>query len=129
MHKRLPFWFRQEIPRDAGFIKNRLKEFENSGLNTVCLSARCPNLNRCFEDNSVTFMIMGSNCSRNCGFCAVDKGRLNPLDALETYNLALTIRRLNLSYVVIPGTRMICLLAGLPIWPGVFDKKNQPEED
>ena len=101
MHKRLPFWFRQEIPRDAGFIKNRLKEFENSGLNTVCLSARCPNLNRCFEDNSVTFMIMGSNCSRNCGFCAVDKGRLNPLDALETYNLALTIRRLNLSYVVI----------------------------
>ncbi|MDO8747510.1 MAG: lipoyl synthase [Candidatus Omnitrophota bacterium] len=101
MTTRLPSWFRQEIPRDVGFIKNRLKEFENSGLNTVCLSARCPNINRCFEDNSVTFMIMGSNCSRNCGFCAVDKGRLNPLDLSETYNLALTINRLNLSYVVI----------------------------
>lgn len=101
MLKRLPSWFRQEIPRDAGFIKNRLKEFENSGLNTVCLSARCPNLNSCFEDNSVTFMIMGSNCSRDCGFCAVDKGRLNPLELSETYNLALTINRLNLSYVVI----------------------------
>lgn len=101
MLKRLPSWFRQEIPKDTGFIKNRLKEFENSGLNTVCLSARCPNINRCFEDNSVTFMIMGSNCSRNCGFCAVDKGRLNPLELSETYNLALTINRLNLSYVVI----------------------------
>lgn len=101
MRKRFPPWFRQEIPRDIGFIKNRLKEFENSGLNTVCVSARCPNINSCFEDNSVTFMIMGSNCSRNCGFCAVDKGRLNPLDPSEAYNLALTIRRLNLSYVVI----------------------------
>ena len=101
MTTRLPSWFRQEIPRDAGFVKNRLREFENSGLNTVCLSARCPNLNRCFEDNSVTFMIMGSNCSRDCGFCAVDKGRLNPLELSETYNLALTINRLNLSYVVI----------------------------
>ena len=101
MRKRLPSWFRQEIPRDIGFIKNRLKEFENSGLHTVCLSARCPNINSCFEDNSVTFMIMGSNCSRNCGFCAVDKGRLNPLEPSETYNLALAIRRLNLSYVVI----------------------------
>ena len=46
-------------------------------------------------------MIMGSNCSRDCGFCAVDKGRLNPLELSETYNLALTINRLNLSYVVI----------------------------
>jgi len=101
MRKRLPSWFRQEIPRDIGFIKNRLKEFENSGLHTVCLSARCPNINRCFEDNSVTFMIMGSSCSRNCGFCAVDKGGLSPLEPSEAYNLALTIRRLNLSYVVI----------------------------
>lgn len=98
---RLPSWFRQEIPRDVSFIKNRLKEFENSGLNTVCLSARCPNLSRCFEDNSVTFMIMGSSCSRNCGFCAVDKDRLGPIDPREAYNLALTIKRLNLSYVVI----------------------------
>lgn len=101
MYKRIPSWFRQEIPKDAGFIKNRLEEFKNSGLNTVCLSSRCPNINSCFEDNSVTFMIMGSRCSRNCGFCAVDKGRLNPLEPSETYNLALTIYRLNLSYVVI----------------------------
>lgn len=101
MYKRLPSWFRQEIPKDTGFIKNRLKEFENSGLNTVCVSARCPNLSRCFQDNSVTFMIMGSSCSRNCGFCAVNKDRLDPLDPSEAYNLALTVNRLNLSYVVI----------------------------
>lgn len=101
MITRLPAWFRQEIPRDINLIKNRLKSFENHNLNTVCLSAHCPNIGRCFEDNSVTFMILGDACSRNCGFCAVSKERPRVLDLSEPYNLALTIRGLNLRYVVL----------------------------
>ncbi|TAN59071.1 lipoyl synthase, partial [bacterium] len=95
MITRLPAWFRQEIPRDINLIKNRLKSFENHNLNTVCLSARCPNISRCFEDNSVTFMILGDACSRNCRFCAVNKERPRALGLSEAYNLALTIRSLN----------------------------------
>lgn len=101
MASRLPSWFKQEIPRDIDFIRNRLKDFENHKLSTVCLSARCLNINHCFEHNSVTFMILGDSCSRNCTFCAVPKGRLRPLDLAEPYNLALTIQKLNLEYIVI----------------------------
>ena len=101
MMTRLPAWFRQEIPRDIHLVKNRLKSFENHKLNTVCASARCPNINRCFENNSVTFMILGDACSRNCGFCAVSKERPRVLDLSEPYNLALTIRGFNLRYVVL----------------------------
>jgi len=98
---RLPSWFTQKIPKDINFIKNRLRDFENAKLSTVCKSAHCPNINYCFEHNSVTFMILGDTCSRNCNFCAVRKGRLRPLELGEPYNLALTIRNLNLQYSVI----------------------------
>lgn len=98
---RLPPWFRQEIPNNPAFIKNRLKDFENYRLHTVCLSAHCPNLNGCFENKSMTFMILGDNCSRNCRFCAVNKGKPLPLNLSEPFNLALAIYRLNLKYAVI----------------------------
>ena len=98
---RLPGWFRQEVPRDISLVKNRIREFEQAGLNTVCKSARCPNLGVCFQTNSVTFMIMGDSCSRNCSFCAVDKSRPRPLDLSEPYKLALTIRKLGLEYIVL----------------------------
>lgn len=97
----LPAWFKQEIPRNIELIKNRIKKFENLRLNTVCKSARCPNLSSCFENNSVTFMIMGDVCGRGCSFCAVSKGRAGPLDISEPYNLALAIREIGLDYVVI----------------------------
>ena len=98
---RLPGWFRQEVPRDISLVKNRIREFEQAGLNTVCKSARCPNLGVCFQANSVTFMIMGDSCSRNCSFCAVDKSRPQALDLSEPYKLALTIRKLGLEYIVL----------------------------
>lgn len=101
MISRLPAWFRQEIPRDIAFIKNRLKNFENARLNTVCLNAKCPNINNCFENNNVTFMLLGNICSRNCNFCAVEKGNSLPPTLLEPYELALSIRRMNLRYVVL----------------------------
>ena len=98
---RLPGWFRQEVPRDISLVKNRIREFEQAGLHTVCKSARCPNLGGCFERNSVTFMIMGDSCSRNCSFCAVSKSRPRPLDLSEPYKLALTIRKMGLEYIVL----------------------------
>lgn len=101
MISRLPPWFRQEVPKDIGFVRNRLKDFENSKLNTVCVSAHCPNINGCFENNSMTFMILGDNCSRNCRFCAVNKGMPLPINLSEAFNLAVAIYRLNLKYIVL----------------------------
>jgi lipoic acid synthetase len=46
-------------------------------------------------------MIMGDKCTRRCPFCDVGHGRPDPLDANEPENLARTIARLKLKYVVI----------------------------
>jgi lipoic acid synthetase len=79
-------------------IKQILRE---SHLNTVCEEASCPNIGECFGKGTATFMIMGDKCTRRCPFCDVGHGRPDPLDTEEPLNLAKTIARLKLKYVVI----------------------------
>ncbi len=79
-------------------IKRILRE---NHLNTVCEEASCPNIGECFGKGTATFMIMGDKCTRRCPFCDVGHGRPDPLDADEPRNLARTIARLKLEYVVI----------------------------
>jgi lipoyl synthase len=79
-------------------IKQILRE---SNLHTVCEEASCPNIGECFGKGTATFMIMGDKCTRRCPFCDVGHGRPDPLDTSEPENLARTIARLKLKYVVI----------------------------
>ena len=79
-------------------IKQILRE---SNLHTVCEEASCPNIGECFGKGTATFMIMGDKCTRRCPFCDVGHGRPDPLDASEPENMAKTIARLKLKYVVI----------------------------
>ena len=79
-------------------IKQILRE---SNLHTVCEEASCPNIGECFGKGTATFMIMGDKCTRRCPFCDVGHGRPDPLDALEPENMAKTIAKLKLKYVVI----------------------------
>jgi lipoyl synthase len=79
-------------------IKQILRE---SNLHTVCEEASCPNIGECFGKGTATFMIMGDKCTRRCPFCDVGHGRPDPLDVHEPENLARTIARLKLKYVVI----------------------------
>ena len=79
-------------------IKQILRE---SNLHTVCEEASCPNIGECFGKGTATFMIMGDKCTRRCPFCDVGHGRPDPLDANEPENMAKTIARLKLKYVVI----------------------------
>ncbi|MBL0423297.1 lipoyl synthase [Ramlibacter sp. AW1] len=79
-------------------IKQILRE---SNLHTVCEEASCPNIGECFGKGTATFMIMGDKCTRRCPFCDVGHGRPDPLDPQEPENLARTIAKLKLKYVVI----------------------------
>jgi len=79
-------------------IKDILRE---NNLVTVCEEASCPNIGECFGKGTATFMIMGDKCTRRCPFCDVGHGRPDPLDTQEPTNLANTIAKLRLSYVVI----------------------------
>src|SRR5215471_8190131 len=71
-------------------------------LNTVCESARCPNMGECWEHRTATFMILGNVCTRACGFCAVPPGKpVGPPDADEPRRVAEAVEKMGLRYVVV----------------------------
>lgn len=98
--RRLPSWFKQEIP-DAAQISKMKHMFRAKRLHTVCESARCPNMGQCWGEGVATFMILGEVCTRACRFCAVKAGLPNELDIAEPKNVALAVQELNLRYVVV----------------------------
>ncbi len=71
------------------------------GLNTVCASARCPNIYECWGQGTATIMILGDVCTRSCGFCAVRTGRPEGPDTGEPLRTALAVREMGLRHVVI----------------------------
>lgn len=104
--QRKPEWLRQKLRATphggklshAHAMKEKLR---SHSLNTVCESAKCPNLHECFERKTATFMIMGNTCTRNCGFCAVGHGETGPLDPDEPRQVAQMVKELGLRHVVI----------------------------
>jgi lipoic acid synthetase len=70
-------------------------------LHTVCESARCPNIGECWHNRTATFMILGNTCTRHCGFCAVPKGRPDPIDFDEPRRVAEAVAALDLQYAVV----------------------------
>ena len=83
---RLPEWARKSRTHFPSL--NKLKTgLRQLNLHTVCESARCPNIHECFHRGAATFMILGSHCTRGCGFCSVPKfnpaRREMPLDAVR----------------------------------------------
>ncbi len=95
-----PDWIRVKIPATTAISKMK-KQFKEKRLFTVCEEASCPNLPECYNHGTATFMIMGDKCTRRCTFCDVGHGRPDPLDKDEPENLAVTIKDMNLKYVVI----------------------------
>lgn len=99
--KKLPDWIRVRV--GAGPNRKYVeKTLSNLHLNTVCASAKCPNLNECWHKKTATFMIMGNKCTRNCRFCAVKHSEKPDLpDSFENDNIIEAVKSLGLKYVVI----------------------------
>lgn len=70
-------------------------------LHTVCEETLCPNLGECFSSGVATFMILGNHCTRNCRFCAVNKGVPEPPDKKEPQKAADAVKALGLRHTVI----------------------------
>lgn len=98
--RRLPAWFHQPVPC-AERIKALKSSLENFSIHTVCQSAHCPNLGRCWEKNTATFMILGDICTRSCRFCAVKTGVPVSLNNNEPFSIAQAVKALGLDYVVV----------------------------
>jgi lipoic acid synthetase len=97
---RRPEWLKVRI--GAGATYAGLKQLiHGEALHTVCEEARCPNMGECWTLGTATFMILGSVCTRNCGFCAVQTGRPPVTDWDEPRRVAEATQRMGLRHVVI----------------------------
>lgn len=99
MQERMPEWFKVKYNQEAVDEVSRL--MAKLRLNTVCKEANCPNLGECFQKHTATFMILGSQCTRNCRFCNVVHGTPEPVDPEEPMHVAEAVRDLKLRHVVI----------------------------
>lgn len=95
-----PSWLRAKAPVGENF-HNLKKLARGLGLHTVCESAQCPNIGECWNHRTATFMLLGDICTRRCGFCAVPKGRPQPLDWDEPRRVAEAVATLGLQHAVI----------------------------
>jgi lipoic acid synthetase len=95
---RLPEWIRVK-----GFygLHDTKRILRNHEVTTVCEEARCPNIGNCYSKPTVTFMILGSKCTRNCGFCSVESSRPEPPDPQEPERVAQAAKEMGLKYVII----------------------------
>jgi lipoic acid synthetase len=58
-------------------------------------------MGECFKKKTVTFMILGNICSRNCAFCAVPNGAPQLVDPMEPQHLAAAAEKLGLLHTVV----------------------------
>lgn len=71
-------------------------------LGTVCREARCPNLPECWSAGAATLMLLGTECTRRCTFCAVTTHwPRGVVDRSEPHRVAEAVRRWRLRYVVL----------------------------
>ncbi|HEX7729332.1 MAG TPA: lipoyl synthase [Terracidiphilus sp.] len=95
-----PEWLRARAPMGENY--HSLKRLARSlNLHTVCESAQCPNIGECWHHKTATFMLLGNLCTRRCGFCAVPKGRPEPIDFDEPRRVAEAVAQLGLEFAVI----------------------------
>ena len=95
-----PEWLKARAP--VGENYHSLKQLARSlHLNTVCESAHCPNIGECWHHKTATFMMLGNLCTRRCGFCAVPKGRPEPIDFDEPRRVAEAVAKLGLLHAVV----------------------------
>ncbi len=95
-----PNWIRVKAPVSREF-KATHDLIRKAKLNTVCEEAACPNIGECWSKKHATVMILGSTCTRACGFCNIKTGIPDSLDPHEPERLATAIAELGLEHVVI----------------------------
>ena len=117
-----PEWLKARAP--VGENYHDLKRLARSlGLHTVCESAQCPNIGECWHHKTATFMMLGNLCTRRCGFCAVPKGRPEPIDLDEPRRVAEAVATLGLEHAVITSVnRDDDLVGGARIFAMVIEE-------
>jgi lipoyl synthase len=97
----LPEWIRIRPPAGPVYpeVRNLLATHR---LGTVCQEARCPNLPECWSAGTATLMLLGTDCTRRCAFCAVKTHWSHgAVDPTEPERVASAVGQWGLRYVVL----------------------------
>lgn len=98
---RFPSWLHRSLPKGSELQKTS-KILAQHRLHTVCEEAKCPNLLECWSHKTATFLIMGKECTRNCGFCDIDFSKTpKNLEEDEPLRVSQSVKELGLRHVVI----------------------------
>lgn len=98
---RFPSWLHRPMPKGSSLASTG-QVLSSHRLHTVCEEAKCPNLIECWSKKTATFLVMGKECTRSCGFCDIDFSK-NPkaLEGDEPERVAESAYELGLKHVVI----------------------------
>ncbi|MEG1617837.1 MAG: lipoyl synthase [Bacteroidales bacterium] len=99
-HTPKPEWLKIKLGDSMAYAKTSAI-LQQYGLNTICVSGKCPNQGECWSRGTATFMIGGDVCTRSCKFCNTKTGRPLPLDPHEPAKLAEVIGKMGLKHAVI----------------------------
>ena len=98
---RFPSWLHRKIPSGGQLFKTNAI-LEKYNLNTVCEEAKCPNRWECYTKKTATFLALGKQCTRNCGFCDIDFSKTpKGIETDEPERIALSVKELGLKHTVI----------------------------
>lgn len=96
-----PSWLHHRLPQGSNLFKTE-SIIQKYRLNTVCEEAKCPNRTECFSKKTATFLALGKQCTRACGFCEIDFSKTPALpEKDEPIRIAKSAKELGLSHVVI----------------------------
>jgi len=109
--RKKPEWLKIKLPSENNFaLVNEV--IKNHGLNTICVSGKCPNMGYCWDKGTATLMILGEICTRACKFCAVKTGKPLPPDPNEPQKVAQSVKILNLKHCVLTSVDRDDLIDG-----------------
>lgn len=98
---RFPSWLHRKLPK-GGDLFDTKSSIKHNRLHTVCEEAKCPNITECYSKKTATFLIMGKECTRACGFCDIAFSKTpKTLDPDEPDHVACAVQELGLKHVVI----------------------------
>ncbi len=95
-----PDWLKVKLPMGKEYSDLR-KIVSSNKLHTICESGNCPNMGECWGVGTATFMILGTICTRSCGFCNVATGNPKAVDLQEPERIAESVRLMKVKHCVI----------------------------
>ncbi len=96
-----PAWLKRRTDFSAPGYKELKHLMRDLDLNTVCESAGCPNIYECWSERTATMMLLGTRCTRSCGFCDVDTSKPFDIDESEPERVAEAVDKMGLVHAVL----------------------------